>query len=645
MSADLAHFHTDSSPQWTSLAAMKKCMFLLCVCLMFILVTSLRGPSCGDKCGNRGQGCSCQASCLLYRNCCEDFLEECPGIAAESREKYKSLLDTTQPLCTGGNFFIVSGSCEEDNDVNQLNSTIINNFKVKQKRLNDLFVDFSNSVNASDPRYQQCWTTVLDVYPMLQRRREDIAQMKSSSEADSTSSQEVDVVLLTAISQLHVTEPVTSVVYADIDTFLCHAQPGSVPCLWNLQLDTWLPDPLGGLTMAKDRNFHNVPPSDEDLELMSPSLCINESIDECNQSSRYYTKELKDKCDSFTSYVMEEETFSMRRGRGRDVDTEEDSRQVYRNIYCLQCVKGTKQHAYIKENERLKLLDKPFYSLIKMQGSSFAVELVESDRKWNFETTVCDLTDSDVSCVSKDCLPGSVRRSDGICRREYRFVLAMTLPDRLLKTFDLRQFRDLLQCVVEMSDIQFDFDFSKESFQKNFAATFILNEGVTMFGSSMSFYEVGESSFFDVFLDTFSSEIGIPLERALREFGRPRAAPITTSNEHLYIHIYNMDMVAKHPGNRTLVYQAATPMGYGVTPFCGCVMEEDKMDIGNKCRLYCHVNLNEDISKKVSILKNSHCVRNYFGTLQMASQVSQIRNTVMLSVIGVLAMTLRNFVM
>ena len=58
---------------------------------------------CKGQCGEvEVKGCSCGVMCMVYRNCCEDFLKECPLVAHKSREMQESM---SSPGL----------SCEEDN--------------------------------------------------------------------------------------------------------------------------------------------------------------------------------------------------------------------------------------------------------------------------------------------------------------------------------------------------------------------------------------------------------------------------------------------------------------------------------------------------------------------------------------------------
>ena len=53
--------------------------------------------------------CSCDVMCLVYRNCCEDFLSECPHVARAARSQLGELLDSADSNCSKENVFVLSG--------------------------------------------------------------------------------------------------------------------------------------------------------------------------------------------------------------------------------------------------------------------------------------------------------------------------------------------------------------------------------------------------------------------------------------------------------------------------------------------------------------------------------------------------------
>nr|KAI8754983.1 hypothetical protein BgiMline_013449 [Biomphalaria glabrata] len=107
-----------------------------------MLIAEEEKDSCQDICGKwQISPCSCDPTCLVFGNCCEDFENECSGMAEESKSKYAGLLHS-EVKCV--NTFYVITSCSVQDTESQSSTTTLdiimkNNVQTKQR---ELFTDF-----------------------------------------------------------------------------------------------------------------------------------------------------------------------------------------------------------------------------------------------------------------------------------------------------------------------------------------------------------------------------------------------------------------------------------------------------------------------------------------------------------------------
>ncbi|KAH9513925.1 hypothetical protein Btru_031748 [Bulinus truncatus] len=101
--------------------------------------------SCRHSCqSNMSIPCACDVKCLVYNNCCEDFIRECPENFAESKVKYKFFFGL-ETECTASNFIVIS-SCSKNSAIKNVNMTFELNPNLV---LNDYFA-FSETLPVTD---------------------------------------------------------------------------------------------------------------------------------------------------------------------------------------------------------------------------------------------------------------------------------------------------------------------------------------------------------------------------------------------------------------------------------------------------------------------------------------------------------------
>ena len=71
--------------------------------------------SCRSKCGTRqALPCSCDEHCIIYRNCCEDFAEQCADLLRDSAQTWLQYLSVKVACVSNARETLISGCPEDD---------------------------------------------------------------------------------------------------------------------------------------------------------------------------------------------------------------------------------------------------------------------------------------------------------------------------------------------------------------------------------------------------------------------------------------------------------------------------------------------------------------------------------------------------
>ncbi|KAH9489506.1 hypothetical protein Btru_046906 [Bulinus truncatus] len=328
--------------------------------------------SCKNKCGRWNLlPCSCDLKCLVYSNCCEDFMEECPETARKSIVKFAGLI-RAKTKCVFDTF--VLKSCPKERK-----SVNVSNVKTRdqQRSLDNSNVPFAMNENKGN-------------YPLSK-----------------------------IMNSIPVSDLTTGLTFANLSVYDCNKLNTSLPVLWKVNSDA-LENQLKinllsvAIVVEKLQGF-NVRPPEYIEESIKTSVCAQNVIGECQHRISGVSWDPV-RCSSFISYVS-------------------DSVGVFRNKYCAACngsssaVPVTEEmwHMFAKHHNDFTIM----MSLDK-KGLTFTPEYDEQFKgslrvKWSIME--CNISDernlTDWLNCQVTCKEPSEKRPDGVCKEMTHLHIAL----------------------------------------------------------------------------------------------------------------------------------------------------------------------------------------------------------------------------
>ena len=294
------------------------------------------------------------------------------------------------------------------------------------------------------------------------------------------------------LAKLRVTDLHTGFVFVNVDVFMCHARSSSVPCLWQLATSTSSYfSPLDEQSLSES-TFYQLPPAD--ISLKTLSRCDSLALDNCTQTSPYFTKDLYNNCKAFTDTV-----------------SFESSDFNYKNRFCLECIAGEGQNVTSDMVDN-RHVNPRFSTLVTLTTSGLSLEMSQPPWQdamaWN--TAVCDINNT-IHCHVNKCAAGFFPRANGKCNERYTLHLAMKMGDKTQITgAEHQDLANAIQCMVN-KHLNFDMDpgltLTRYELRKS-------GQKVVLFGVKLRFYDTGDDDHTKK-LASFSNRIGIPMTQAL----------------------------------------------------------------------------------------------------------------------------------
>ena len=405
-----------------------------------------RGFSCFGSCGTTrsGQGsCACDAKCMVYKNCCDDFQVYCNRQFEEFIQRFTHLAGV-RSTCTEEDVLVISECPRLERGKTR---TVIDKL-----RLSEMYRAQQGSLT---PEEEKCWAGVWELEIGDEDNISDVTTEKTKvspplehvnvvdieavikTEAfpnpplvSSTRTKSLKQLYFDSLENSYVTDITTGLVYANISIFLCGAEQSSVPCVWQLRFKVPKEKILSEMPQAV-----YVAPGEDVFKHNKFSLCNSQAREECDETSLYFTQDLQDKCRSRTAGV-----------NVVDVAT-------YRNIHCLKCT--TKEGSI--EEEKFVYRDPTSYTPKHQFSYMFTLAVLTNDklelitnedehRGW--VSTVCDLNE-EFSCKVLDCSKDMIiTEEDGCIEKNFLHVAVKTEQNTITRDAH-RILGSLLQCVTQ----------------------------------------------------------------------------------------------------------------------------------------------------------------------------------------------------
>ena len=402
--------------------------------------------SCANKCGKRRVGCSCHVTCLVFKNCCEDFSKHCNDVDPETLSLYQTQLDS-EVSCVKENVFLIT-SCPARNFSTSLEDLI----PTPQVLL---------SLDSGDTT---CWTKTIQFYKSLQERLsglQDIDLFRNSTLQDLHNPLWI---VLKAMSSLYVTDRSTGFVYANLDVFVCHATSTSVPCVWEL----YTPRSPVPLRVVKEHSGQDFFYSSSQLPIPEEKThtCWHNARDDCDEQSSFYTDLRSRRCKSFTSLVQSFPFF------------------VFKNRFCLQCIRGKNYYksVSVSDGDRKEFALSAVLIHFEKNGVSLTSQSKSKLDRQMWASAFCQLVPG-MPCRLTKCRDGSTQRPDGACRQYYTLHMAVHLRDSKLNQIKHRKLANLLRCLATK---YIDLDIDSETLLN--LTTFKLGANTFMQGVGIGLY-------------------------------------------------------------------------------------------------------------------------------------------------------------
>ena len=360
--------------------------------------------SCLGKCGMpQGLPCSCSSTCVVYKNCCEDFEELCPEEILTGLYLYQDYL-SVEVECLHQYFTISSCGLE-------------------------------NIWNTDSSRIPQ-----VDTLNITNDARSGFHPPGGKSLHNTTEN------LLKMIRDVPITDETTGLVYRTKDIFNCFASNESKPRLWNTRIELnkfgaiRIFDELSNL-LDRDKEPIYTPPTNA---VIGHGLCLTNSqetklIETCDLSKIHTEEGLKhglswkNKCNNFTSYVVLDKI-------------------KYKNKYCAYCTFS-------------RTIDtKPFTGIDVKNDHSFSVSVsIVNNAELNLAYNYVDTTGSrhgpwtEISCqlgqskrsnvcnISK-CNVGFTLRPSGICCKFQELMFILPEDEYQITKCQFQRFHSFLKC-------------------------------------------------------------------------------------------------------------------------------------------------------------------------------------------------------
>ena len=381
---------------------------------------SFRAESCLGKCGKQqASPCSCHASCVVYKNCCEDLADRCPGIVARGRQLYHRQM-AADVTCLGNHYFVVS-SCPRD----QTNGT------------------------EAGPK----WTSHSDIAGRALFGHFALLADLVTQSGQNTKQRSV----WQAMAQAPVTELSTGISYINSSIYSCFSYNHSDAKIWALKVNV---DKFTALTNLSDfiENIvilwnHYYVPGSENNHKPSLSKCIPAHLeDSCRkppaQSADGNSVEdylIAEKCSSFFSFVKV-------------------GHAVYKNKYCAMC--NLNKHIKVSHLESLtiKIPERSVYLLDISQGFVSLTYDYGDRHKWKFRDTSsygswtrarCRIPSADGTpdtCDELSCSLGYVMRPSGVCKTVYGLGIGFPEDEFPISDELLRLVNVLIRCHLKKFD-------------------------------------------------------------------------------------------------------------------------------------------------------------------------------------------------
>ena len=361
------------------------------------------GATCQNRCGLVFAGCSCAATCMVYRNCCEDFQYECPDVVTSSRQQFSHVMNVDDVATCHDGVFEVS-RCPMEGDTGGGGGRVTLESMVK------------SSMDSSCWEGAQALDRALRTHGSFREADNDSDNHTLGGTTDTADDMKTSV--LREMSNLRVSDRSNGLVYSNLSLFLCHATVTSVPCVWQLhvKVDEHQAGPEDALEDARRTRFYQKP--HHGIAVDTISQCSSEAVSQCDKSDEFFTEELRDQCEMLTSYVLSSHKAYLYQ------------RFIYKNRFCLQCVEGpvsiNKSNILFEDGVKGKFGLPDFTALVALSSdTSVSVSIASSiipPALWKYGT--CDLQQS-FMCQLQECMEGFYQRADGTCKIKYSLHLAM----------------------------------------------------------------------------------------------------------------------------------------------------------------------------------------------------------------------------
>ena len=103
--------------------------------------------SCLGRCGDViDVSCSCDVTCLVYSNCCEDFRVTCPETVMAAMNKFPGAIGSASATCSSNNVMVISGCPKNASRTGSLRE----------------FWEDNRDLVSDDNTSASCWATALE---------------------------------------------------------------------------------------------------------------------------------------------------------------------------------------------------------------------------------------------------------------------------------------------------------------------------------------------------------------------------------------------------------------------------------------------------------------------------------------------------
>ena len=475
------------------------------------------GFTCRHSCGMTFTGCSCDVTCAVYGNCCEDFHSECPDVVTSSREKFGQLLTTVGITCRDDMWEI---------------SRCLATTRTPGSHTEHVTTWMKSLSSASrDPIDRKCWADALeldnsitdnDISKFETAEKFPTLDLSASSPSlfDDGHDEVMDEVLGTSQEDLmrtrvmsemanrRVSDRSTGLVYSNISVFMCHVAAMRqtaetrgqmpVPCVWELHIAiSDNPSPLEALQEAQRTRFFQKPPHGISQDTIAQ--CSSIAIRHCDETAPNFSSDLKAKCQNFTSTVLS------------SVKSTHGNTQTYQNRYCLECNEGT---GSIDENNMVagtRYVLPDFTALVSMSNSDISLRLSPQTEYYavaQWSAAVCDVSKGFL-CEIRGCAESFYRRADGTCKQKLVLHMALRVYGDLTPG-DHVMLGETLSCMVDRHlalDLAGQVHLTRFEFEDKYS----------IFGLKMVFYGIQGERAKDFFenLKVFSRYLGNAMSRIL----------------------------------------------------------------------------------------------------------------------------------